>query len=655
MTKPHWMLKHIFYLIPSVLFLNLSAQTADFAFTNAKIYTSHDALPFASAMAVEGELIVYVGDEQGLNSYIADDTQVFNMEGKLMMPGIHDVHQHALEASSTAGGNCTLDHSSMINGLISELTACNPMPNSNGWIVAAGHSIFSLLDLDFPAKYYLDDIYLNEPVCILEETSHSVWVNSKALEILGIDENTPDPPGGHIFKHWSNGEVHGILMDNAGDAVLQVALASNPDIDQNHYDGLVEYGLPLLARQGITSICEGRTYFKQSYPEIWQEVYNNDQLTVRLGLAPWIYPDDSDDQIIQSIKSMYVDDHPMLNSRQIKCYSDGIIINATAAFHEPYDDHLDMPFNQGLNYLDKDRLTDLVTKLEKEGFDFHIHAIGDRGVTEALDAIESARMTNGDLGRRHRITHLEFVKESDIPRFVALNVVADFQVAADWTQPDAWSENAFFVGPERAMNFMPLKFFNDANALITLSSDWDVSTVNPFVGMENALTRAPQNLPDMETIVKAYTINGAYVMQHEDITGSLVAGKMADFICVDQDIFTINPEDISSTKVLSTWLAGKEIFSEHDFTNHTEEAAQVSTDWNVKAPLGQFQIIVSIPSADLNTIELYSLSGDLIIVKKVLNQSKAYIDASKFPSGQYYLKVYDIYGNRHQDQISIIH
>lgn len=630
-----------------------TSQVADVAFVNGNIYTANDQQPFVEAIAIEDDVIIYVGSSAEVQTVINSTTTVYDLQGKSMLPGIHDVHQHPLEASSTAGGNCTLNSFAGINSLKNSLANCNLTPNSNGWIVAYGHSIFSMLDAPQLTKTYLDDIYPNDPVCVLEETSHSVWVNSKALEELGITNNTSDPIGGHILKR--NGQVDGVLMDAAGDIVLQTALASSPEIDQLHYEGLRDFGLPLLARNGITSVCEGRTYYKQNYQQIWQRLFDGDELSCRVTLAPWIYPDESDVRLIDTITSMYDDGNSYLSSRQIKLYSDGILINATAALHEPYNDNLGLPFNTGLNYIDVDRMTFLITELEKVGYDFHIHALGDRGITESLDAIEAARIANGDLGRRHRITHLETMDPEDYPRFAELDVLADFQVAANWTQPDSWNENIFFLGAERAQNFMPLKSVYDAGGLITLSSDWDVSTVNPFVGMEHAITRAPQNLPSIEEAVKAYTINAAYLMQRENQTGSLEVGKWADFICIDQNIFEIPKNNIGQTKVLSTWIGGEEVYNDIDFTTGiTSINTQESDLFKVIISQTENYFTAIIPNENLTAIEVYTLNGNQVTVKNAINHSEIFFNSTKYPSGLYVVKGYLKNGRSQSQQISIL-
>jgi predicted amidohydrolase YtcJ len=438
------------------------------------------------------------------------------------------------------------------------LQNCALTANSNGWMMASGHAISTILTASDP-KGLLDGISTTVPILVMEKTSHSIWVNSKALMLAGITSASVDPPGGHIVKN-AMGEPTGVLLDNAGDNLIQMALASNATIDEANYQGLITTGLPLMARNGITSISEARTYWKRNYIPIWQRIKTNNLLTVRVGLAPWMYPSDVDATQIAAIQALYSVGDDLLKIRQIKVYSDGIVVNATSALSAPYNNNLGFTFgNTGLNYFTQSRLATYITALEATGYDFHIHAIGDRGITESLNAIQSARTSNPALTPRHRITHVEIVNPTDYPRFASLNVVADMQVTGNFAQPAHWHDHSNLIGT-RGDNSIPLKSLYNAGAKITLSSDWDVSNINPFIGMQNALTRAPQELPNVEEVVKAYTINGAYVMRQEAVTGSLELNKYADLIVVDRDIFTIPTTQISATKVLLTLLGGRQVY-----------------------------------------------------------------------------------------------
>jgi len=615
-----------------------SGQIADKVFNNGKIYTSNDAQPFAEAIAIKDSVFIFVGSNSDVESHIGTSTLVEDLNGRLLLPGMHDVHQHPLEAGSPNAGGCALDpFETDPENLGLALEACNLTPNSNGWIMAYGHSIYTLYDATRNPKEILDDYYPNNPMVVMEETSHSVWVNSAALQLLGITSTTPDPVGGHIFKDPFTGEPDGILMDNAGDVALSAALASNAIIDSLNYDGLVNFSLPLLAENGITSICEARTYWKRNYIPIWQEIKNNNLLTARVVLAPWVYPDDDDASQIPLLQSLYDAGDNMLKVSQIKLYSDGITINATAALHEPYNDNLGLPFNAGLNYIEVNRLTNLISTLEQTGYDFHIHTIGDRGVTEAINAIESARNTNGDIGARHRLTHLEIVDTADYSRFSPLNITADVQVAGDFTNPEHWHVNDFLIGFDRSENMIPLKSIFNTGARVTLSSDWDVSWLNPFVSIQNALTRAPQELSTVEDAVKAYTINGAYTMRQETITGSIEVGKLADFICVDQDIFTIPINQIAQTIVLCTYLSGVEIYRSSLLSINEKDKSDF--DFKLFPNPSNRDIRIDISELEVDSAMIYSTSGDLIQRIELKNDKTIQVDISNYTEGIYVVKL----------------
>ena len=390
----------------------------------------------------------------------------------------------------------------------------------------------------------------------MELTSHAVWVNSRALELAGIDANSPNPTGGIIMKD-NSGSPNGILMDNAGNLVIDLVIASIPNSEENDYDGLVNFALPELAQNGITSICDARTYWKRNHHLTWQRAEADGNLTVRANLGLWLYPTDDDDSQISTIQSLYShDDERLLKINQVKLYADGIVINTTSAMEEDYlVDLFGLETNNGLNYVTQNRIAKYIRSLEPVGFDFHIHAIGNRGVNEALNAIEESGSGNG----RHRLTHVEYVLPSDYPRFSQLNVTADAQVAGDFTQPINWGETNELVGSALNMANIPIKSLQEANARVTLSSDWDVSALNPFIGLQNAVTRSPQAL-SLEEAISAYTINGAYVMRQEDKVGTLEVGKEADFIVLSQHLFNIQEDEINQTQVLATYLRGELIY-----------------------------------------------------------------------------------------------
>jgi len=353
------------------------------------------------------------------------------------------------------------------------------------------------------------------------------------------------------------GDPNGLLIDNAGNLVIDLAIGAIPNSEQNDYEGLVYFGLPELAKHGITSICDARTYWKRNHHETWKKVESNGLLTARVNLGLWLYPTEDDDAQINAIKAMYsFDSSRLLRINQIKLYADGIVSNTTSAMKSDFlVDLFNLPTNNGLNYVTQNRISKYISALEPLGFDFHIHTIGDRGVNEALNAIEQSGTAQG----RHRLTHVEYVSSSDIQRFAQLNVTADAQVVGDFAQPHHWHENDALVNASLNDAIIPIKDLVDANARVTLSSDWDVSDLNPFIGMQNAVTRSPQNI-SLKEAIESYTILAAYVMRQENLVGSLEVGKEADFIVLDQNLFDITPNQIGETRVLETYLKGRRTY-----------------------------------------------------------------------------------------------
>ncbi|KAJ8297769.1 hypothetical protein KUTeg_024300 [Tegillarca granosa] len=281
-----------------------------------------------------------------------------------------------------------------------------------------------------------------------------------------------------------------------------------------------------------------------------------------------MYPNLADDQQIPELKKRYRNSPDSLIRRsQVKVYSDGLIANTTAALLKPYIESIEIEDlgNTGMNYVSEMRLASYIEQLqyidENNGFDFHIHAIGDRGVRESLNAIESVKESqNPKRKSRHRLTHLELIHADDIERFKDIEVIADFQVAGEYSLPKNSCEMADFVGKQRAKRSIPVESVRKTGAMVTLSSDYDVNPVNPFVGIQNATQRGPESV-DVKSAIEMYTINGAFVMRQEDRVGSLERGKEADFIVIDQDILKINPKHISKTKVLETYFRGQPIFT----------------------------------------------------------------------------------------------
>lgn len=530
---------------------NTSTQKLYF---NGKIFTVDDAKPWAEAILVDENKILFVGSNTEAESTADKNATKIDLVGNVVLPGFHDVHAHPMEVGSTTTAFTLNEDETNAENYISTIKSAATNHPNVAWIIGFGHSLNTLFNATRSPLAIIDEAVSDRPVIIMEQTSHSMWINSKGLELAGITASTPNPQGGIIMKE--NGVLNGILVDNAGDVVFQQAVVALNDAD-GEYNGMVNNVLPELAKYGITSVSDARTYWKRDQHITWKNLASDGKLTARFNLGLWAYPTEDDASQIATLKSLFSnDENSLLKINQIKLYSDGITHNTTAALHSDYlEDYYNEPTNNGLNYFTESRIANYIQALENTGFDFHIHAIGNRGVTEALNAIQQSGTSTG----RHRLTHVEMVTAADMSRFAQLNVTADAQVAGESTQPQHWHDNDHLLGSALADNQVPIKSLKDAGARLTLSSDWNVSSLNPFVGIQNAVTRVPQNI-SLEDAIKSYTINGAYVMRQEDKVGSLKAGKLADFIVIDKDIFRIPTNQINQTKVVLTVFNGEEIY-----------------------------------------------------------------------------------------------
>ncbi|MBV7269290.1 amidohydrolase [Winogradskyella luteola] len=554
-------------LLFSLLLTNASCKTDDNGNTttqednqkvyhNGKIYTVNTSQPWAEAMIVQGNTITFIGSNIDAEAEANEHAEYIDLENAVVLPGFHDVHVHPLEASSENFLFTLNEMETDAENYTNDITnALSENPDAE-WLLGWGHSLNTILDADRPPIEILDEISTTRPIVIMEQTSHSIWVNSKALELAVIDEDTPNPVGG-IYMKETDGNLNGILIDNAGNEILDVILAPTEQTLENDYQGLKNYGLVELRKYGITSVCDARTYWKRNHHQVWQRLEDEGHLTVRANLGLWAYPGEDDASQIATLQSLYRNEaNSLLKINQVKLYNDGIVHNTTSAMENDYlVDYFGASTNNGLNYFAENRIANYIAQLEPMGFDFHIHAIGNRGIRESLSAIEQSGTPNG----RHRITHVEFVNESDLTRFAQLNITADCQVAGDFTNPEFWSENDELIGSENTQNVVPIKSLTEANARLTLSSDWDVSSLNPFIGIQNAVSRAPENI-SLENAIKAYTLNSAYVMRQENRVGSLEVGKLADFIVIDRNIFEIPISQIGLTKVDMTVFDGEVIF-----------------------------------------------------------------------------------------------
>ncbi|KFI11129.1 amidohydrolase [Vibrio coralliilyticus] len=533
-----------------------AADSADMVLTNASIY----GYQTADSIAISKGKILYVGKASDMQSFTRPSTETIDLDGGFIAPGFIDNHNHVFEAASEAGGQCELSMDAGLEEQIPYLKACRKDARRGEWVMGYGFSIEALLAEDnrrTPLEV-IDSVFPDQPVIIMEQTSHSMWVNSAALEKAGINKNSPEPQGGKILKDEYTGELNGILLDNAGDIVMEIAWNSLEEQFDQSYEGMMT-GLDEARSHGITSIGDGRLYWKRGWYEVWKEAEKRGDLTARVSLRPWIYPTDSmQPQLTFLSEVLATDKSQLLLVDQVKMYSDGILVNGTAKTLAPYLDTYipDEPY--GINYIPPEAMEEWLKALDKIGYGAHIHAIGDGAIRESLNAIEAMRQQGG--AKDYTLTHVELVNSKDVERFAKLNVTADFQVGSDYVayHDHQWAEA--FLGAKRTRALMNLKAIFDTGANVSLSSDWNVHDINPLVGIANSLIMGQTGLPSVEDAIDAYTINAATSLGLDDITGSIEVGKAADFAILSRDITQLSAEKIKKTDIWMTILNGQIVY-----------------------------------------------------------------------------------------------
>ncbi|MFV8459592.1 amidohydrolase [Vibrio campbellii] len=540
----------------------VQSQAADQIFTNADIYGHRES----DSIVTHNGKIIFIGDLEQAKTFQGQNTDVIDLGNAFVLPGFIDNHNHVFEAASELGGTCELDSEATLEEQIPYLEACkiNADSNGRGWLMGYGFSLESTInsDSEYTPLEIIDSVFPDRPVVLMEQTSHSMWVNSKALKIARISPQSPDPQGGAYLKDPASGKLNGILLDNAGDQVMEMAWNSQSELFEQSYQGLI-YGLEEAAAHGITTIGDGRMYWKHGWYDVWLEAEQNQDLTARVSLRPWVYPSMAMPSQLEVFEKMYSDDKSrLLLVDQVKMYSDGIFINGTAKTLAPYLDTYLPNSPNGLNYIPPAQMKQWLTALEKIGFSAHIHAIGDGAVRESLDAIESVRKQGSQ--KPYTLTHVELINDEDVPRFKQLGVTADFQVGSDYVaQHDHEWANAF-LGARRAKAMMNLDSILKTDANITLSSDWNVHDINPLVGIANSLIMGKTGLTDIYTAIDAYTLNAAKSLGIDDITGTIEVGKSADFAILNKDITTLSARGIAKTQVLMTVLRGDVVYTQND-------------------------------------------------------------------------------------------
>ncbi|MFF1649241.1 amidohydrolase [Streptomyces sp. NPDC058240] len=539
------------------------ARPAHLVLRNARIHTVDPAFPEAQAMAVVDGRIAWLGADEDARGWTGPETRVIDAEGRLVLPGFIDAHNHVRLGSDDAcvqlSGARTLDE---VHARIRAWHTANPDAE---WIEAEAFDYSAIPDGRMPTAADLDPATGDVPAFVLSYDVHTAWVNTAGLRRLGIDRDRTHLPFGEAATDPETGEPTGFIKDFAVKG-----------LSRDGHRALRELGLPWaspdrqygrLAKSlddaigfGITTVVEPQNSLDDL--PLFERARAEGRLKSRIVAALFHPRGTTDADLDDFADAARRHDDDRIRVGPLKLYIDDVVEPRTAALLEPY---AGCRHHRGDTFYPPEEFAELLTKLDARGFQCFVHATGDRGIRTVLDAVERARAVNGARDARHQVVHVECLDPDDTPRFAALGVVACMQPrhsAPEVAGPGKdWAEN---VGAERWHKAWPMRSLHTAGAVLALSSDWNVAEMDPMVGIHTAVTRRPlsggepwmpQETISVETAVHGYTMGSAYANFLEDERGSLTVGKAADFVVLSRDILRAAPEDIPGT-VAETVVVG---------------------------------------------------------------------------------------------------
>jgi predicted amidohydrolase YtcJ len=540
-----------------------STDRADLVLTGGQVFTADPAASWAEAVAVRDGRIVAVGGDRDAVALAGPSTRVIALRGRTVTPGFGDAHVHPISSGVDRLHVDLLDASGIDEYLerIAAYAAANPdVP----WILGGGWYL-----AHFPGglapKELLDRVVPDRPVYLPNRDGHDAWVNSRALEIGGVTADTPDPANGRIARN-PDGSPLGTLHED-GQALVERHIPPTPPEELER--GLLE-SQAYLHERGITNWQDASV--GPDDHAAYLAVAGRGDLTARVVGAMWWDHERGMDQIEGLVARRAEGPVGRYAATSVKFFVDGIVENQTAAMLEPYlDGHGGVTDNRGMAFVEPATLREAVSRLDALGFQAHFHALGDRGVRIALDAVEAARAANGWSDTRPHLAHLQVVHPDDLPRFRRLRALANVQ--ALWAVHEAQMDELTIpvLGPEVAARQYPLRSLRRHGATLAMGSDWSVSTCDPFAQIEIAVNRVvagheathppfmPEEAIELVEALIAFTAGSAHA-SHLDDAGSIQVGRLADLAVLDRDLFDRGAGRIGETRVVATIVEGELVY-----------------------------------------------------------------------------------------------
>ena len=552
-----------------------SQQTADWILTGGKFFTVDDQQPWAEAVAIKDGRFLYVGGEAGVAEFAAESTRKTDLAGRLVIPGIVDGHTHPGYIDlERYGAPLPETNREEFLSAVKEFAESHPGEDwirlccwPNNWYVSGEEG---------PHKEDLDAAVPDRPVWITSGAWHSSWLNSKALERIGVDRDTPDPrPGVAVYARDEGGALTGWVKEGAAwqHFADQFAVDEEP-----HQKSMVAF-LNTLSEYGVTTVYDGGNMgYEDHVYGFLSQLDKSGRLPLRYEGTYQIFVPERRKHAIAEMKRLRKEyGGPRLQFNTIKLFMDGINENRTGALLEPYSDN---PDYVGNTMLTVEELRDFLIELHDEEFDIHIHTIGDLAARRVLDSVEAAKEQIGDaFYPRVTTSHMELIDPADIPRFAELDIIVNF--TPWWHGVDIGSVVIPAFGPERMARTYTAKPLFDAGALVSFSSDdWRLDVLSPFLGMQVGHNRqypremladgddgSAYRLPeseklDLELMIRGYTINGAHQFRMEDQIGSIEIGKLADLVVLDDNLFEMDRYEIHKINPSAVVMEGNLIHGE---------------------------------------------------------------------------------------------
>jgi len=556
----------------------VASGSADAVYHNGRIYTVDASLRWVEAVAIKDGRFVNVGNNREALALTGPETEVVDLEGRMVMPGIYDMHAHPLLGSFAQMYECTFPISTPLQEILERVRTCAQGMPEGEWIRGGQWATQILAGETPPTRIMLDEVAPDNPVFIVDSSLHNAWLNTRALQALGITRASKDPEGGVIQREPGSQSPNGILIDNA----RVEATRDLPAYTDAQYQAAVKSVVTMFNQLGVIglkdALAEGHSV------RAYAAVDRARQLTMRIATSrPWrTSTTESREEEMQNLREWRADSTPRVHTGFAKIFVDGIPPTRTAVLIEPYvtdgflsssgDPHFKSGYKGELQHVQAD-LNSAVTTLDALGLTVKLHATGDGAVRAALDAIAAARQANGHTGLRHEIAHAEMITEVDKARFTSLDVVAELSPNLWYASPlTAAMERV--LGRERTQGLWPIKNLLERGVMQIYGSDWPsvAPTPSPWPALEAMVTRrdpyadgievlGPEQAIPLADALTIFTRNGAEAMRIGDQSGSIEVGKTADMIVLDQNLFEIPPEKISQTNVLKTLTDGKEVSS----------------------------------------------------------------------------------------------